>query len=85
MIAAQKEEVPLQNMEFWMQVREFLFDSKYDVVIVTLCKQNMGQLSEAMVETALVQFGGQSGKMDSNEFVNFVKVCTLYSRYDSLL
>lgn len=37
----------------------------------------MGQLSEAMVETALVQFGGQSGKMDSNEFINFVKVSLL--------
>lgn len=36
------------------------------------------------METVLVQFGSQSGKMDMNEFVNYVKVCELRSTLCSL-
>jgi hypothetical protein len=37
----------------------------------------MVALSEAMVETAVVQFSNQLGKMDISEFTNFVKVLYL--------
>lgn len=36
--------------------------------------QDLHLLSEAMVETALHQFSAHPGKLDINEFINFVRV-----------
>ncbi len=49
----------------------------------------MNALSDAMVDTALVQFASQANKMDSQEFLHFVKVLrvekhVLYPFYKSM-